>query len=82
MPKSPETTVLASALADVAILCREQLKLKESLVLADKFDWSIGTNQTNTIKYIGGVDISFVKGNEVDACAALVVLSYPDLEVR
>lgn len=28
----------------------------------------------NTLKYIGGVDISFVKGNNIDACASLVVI--------
>ncbi len=29
---------------------------------------------------VGGVDLSFVKGTD-DACAGLVVCSYPDLEV-
>lgn len=32
--------------------------------------------------YIGGMDISFVKGDDVNACAALVVCSFPDLEVK
>ena len=31
--------------------------------------------------YIGGMDISFFEGDNVNACAALVVCSYPDLEV-
>ncbi|XP_033743052.1 endonuclease V-like [Pecten maximus] len=31
--------------------------------------------------YLGGVDISFVKGDNVNACAALVVVSFPGLEV-
>ncbi|XP_060064375.1 endonuclease V-like [Ylistrum balloti] len=31
--------------------------------------------------YLGGVDISFVKGDNVNACAALVVVSFPSLEV-
>ena len=31
--------------------------------------------------YIAGVDISFVKGDDVNACAALVVLEYPKLKV-
>lgn len=31
--------------------------------------------------YVGGVDISFVKGDDVNACAALIVMSYPELEV-
>lgn len=32
--------------------------------------------------YVGGMDISFVKGDDVNACAALVVYSFPDLEVK
>lgn len=31
--------------------------------------------------YVGGIDVSFVKGDQETACAAFVVLSYPDLEV-
>lgn len=31
--------------------------------------------------YIGGVDISFIKGNNVDACACLSVVKMPDLEL-
>jgi len=30
---------------------------------------------------VAGVDISFVKGNDVDACACLVIMSWPELEV-
>ena len=33
------------------------------------------------VRLVGGVDLSFVKNNEDDACAAFVVLSYPDLSV-
>ncbi|CAL1526026.1 unnamed protein product [Lymnaea stagnalis] len=31
--------------------------------------------------YVGGVDISFIKGNNIDACACLCVLRMPDLEL-
>ncbi|KAI8761856.1 endonuclease V [Biomphalaria glabrata] len=31
--------------------------------------------------YVGGVDISFIVGNSVDACACLCVVRMPDLEV-
>ena len=34
------------------------------------------------LEYVGGVDISFVKGDNVNACAALVILKLPSLEVR
>lgn len=36
----------------------------------------------NALNLIGGVDISFPKGDADHACACLVVLNFPDLEVR
>jgi Endonuclease V len=33
------------------------------------------------LRRVGGVDISFVKGSETRACASLVVLSFPELEI-
>ena len=33
------------------------------------------------LQYVGGVDLSFVKGDSVKACAALVVVKLPELEV-
>lgn len=33
------------------------------------------------LQRVGGVDVSFVKGDSSQACASLVVLSYPDLKV-
>ncbi|CAN0446783.1 unnamed protein product, partial [Discosporangium mesarthrocarpum] len=33
------------------------------------------------LRLVGGVDISFVKGSNENACAALVVLSFPTLDV-
>lgn len=33
------------------------------------------------LRRVGGVDVSFVKGDSAGACASLVVLSYPELEV-
>lgn len=59
----------------------EQLELKHRLSLRDQIAWTLDPGQPNTLKYIGGVDISFVKDNNIDACAALVVLKYPELEV-
>lgn len=55
----------------------EQLELKKKLITQDNLDW----NGDDELKRIGGVDISFVKENEEDACASLVVLSYPDFKV-
>jgi len=61
---------------------QEQETLKTQLITFDDFDWSM---QDNSLKYIGGVDISFNpenrEGNVNDAVASLVVCSYPDLKV-
>jgi len=53
--------------------CREQDALKQRLIDTDQYD--------TPVKLIGGLDISFVNGSDTDACACLVVLSYPQLEV-
>ena len=42
--------------------------------------WGESTNNSN-LNLIGGVDISFVKDDPDHACACLVVLSFPKLEV-
>ncbi|XP_052249247.1 endonuclease V-like isoform X2 [Dreissena polymorpha] len=70
---------------------REQTLLKEQMVLKDteeiKCMLQVGQLQEDTCMssnmqyYIAGVDISFVKGDDVTACAALVVLTFPKLEV-
>ena len=48
--------------------------LKQQLITTNTFDIS-------NIKYIAGVDISFVKDNDTDACAAYIIMSYPELKV-
>lgn len=65
---------------------REQEELKKKVVLEDTSQvqqMAYNTNQDFTDSgsfYVAGVDISFVKGDDKNACAALVVLSYPELE--
>jgi deoxyinosine 3'endonuclease (endonuclease V) len=62
----------------------EQLELKTKMITENGFDWSLDLDDDtcpNKLSFIGGVDISFIKGNEVDACAALVILKWPSLEV-
>lgn len=64
---------------------REQLKLKRRCLAKDapaveKMMKVIKKGSEETF-HIGGVDVSFIKGNLVDACAALVVLSFPDLKI-
>ncbi|KAG8050187.1 hypothetical protein GUJ93_ZPchr0009g87 [Zizania palustris] len=68
---------------------RTQDMLKSKLILEDDFGWhlpSMGSNsdESNTrgkLKYIGGLDISFLKEDPSMACAAVVVLDADTLEV-
>lgn len=61
----------------------EQLELKKQLILEDSFNWSLEEKQgKERLRLIGGVDISFVNDvNSNQACASLVVLSFPELKV-
>lgn len=62
----------------------EQEEMKKKMMLEDNEDLKIMSNPDNDViartYYVAGVDISFVKGDDVNACAALVVLSYPQLQ--
>jgi len=67
---------------------REQEELKKQLILHDACAWKLPNGtvvgsgvEIQDLQYIGGVDISFIKDNDVDACASLVVMSYPSMEV-
>ncbi|XP_042198246.1 endonuclease V isoform X4 [Callorhinchus milii] len=62
------------------VLHSRQSKLKEEMIDHDTEDWEKAEGFRG-LERVGGVDLSFIKGDEVNACAALVVLSYPDLEV-
>ncbi|XP_042198244.1 endonuclease V isoform X2 [Callorhinchus milii] len=63
-----------------ACVLHRQSKLKEEMIDHDTEDWEKAEGFRG-LERVGGVDLSFIKGDEVNACAALVVLSYPDLEV-
>lgn len=60
--------------------CSEQACLRQQVVEDDTEDWQ-GEPGFSGLQRVGGVDLSFVKGDDVSACAQLVVLSYPALEV-
>ena len=67
-------------------IIREQDELKQRLVLQDTENWQQERalhdgSKPDSLKYIGGVDISFVKGDNVNACAALIIVNFPELEV-
>ena len=63
--------------------------MKRRLILEDVHYWSrhhalagsCDYVDVKPLQYVGGVDLSFVKGDDVNACAALVVLKLPELEV-
>ncbi|KAM8787138.1 endonuclease V isoform 3-T3 [Rhynchonycteris naso] len=60
-------------------------KREQALLKAHVVDWDTETWQRDPafsgLQRVGGLDVSFVKSDGVRACASLVVLSYPDLEV-
>ncbi|XP_051241335.1 endonuclease V-like isoform X2 [Dicentrarchus labrax] len=58
----------------------EQARLRQEVVEEDTEDWQRSADFSG-LERVGGVDLSFIKGDDVNACAQLVVLSYPDLEV-
>lgn len=60
--------------------CSEQASLRKQVLEEDTEDWQREPDFSG-LERVGGVDLSFIKGDDVNACAQLVVLSYPDLEV-
>ncbi|XP_070580754.1 endonuclease V-like isoform X2 [Ptychodera flava] len=59
---------------------REQNELKSKMIKANSESWE-SSDDFDGLEYIGGVDLSFVKGDDVNACASLIVCSYPELKV-
>ncbi|NWR66293.1 ENDOV Endonuclease, partial [Bucorvus abyssinicus] len=59
---------------------REQAQLKAGVVEEDTEAWQKDPSFTG-LERVGGVDLSYIKGDDTSACASLVVLSYPALEV-
>ncbi|NXY07991.1 ENDOV Endonuclease, partial [Pteruthius melanotis] len=59
---------------------REQARLKAGVVEEDTEEWQKDAHFTG-LERVGGVDLSYVKGDDSRACASLVVLSFPALEV-
>ncbi|XP_048871391.1 endonuclease V-like isoform X2 [Brienomyrus brachyistius] len=58
----------------------EQENLKQQVQECDTEEWQRASGFTG-LQRVGGVDLSFIKGDDVKACAQLVVLSYPQLEL-
>lgn len=66
--------------AAVCSFAREQAQLRAGVVEEDTEEWQKDSHFTG-LERVGGVDLSYIKGDDTSACASLVVLSYPALEV-
>lgn len=71
---------------------KRQIELKKMLVYTDPVNLSTAAEEvlnvsndpdilSSSLQRVGGVDISFVKGNATKACACLVVLEWPSMKV-
>ncbi|XP_023212699.1 endonuclease V-like [Centruroides sculpturatus] len=68
---------------------KEQIELKKKIILSDSEEWQKSKDAIEseenctkaTLQYVAGVDISYRKDHEQEACTACVVCSLPDLEV-
>ncbi|XP_015282033.1 PREDICTED: endonuclease V [Gekko japonicus] len=76
------TAVAAQLPKDETLRCweRDQAQLKADVIEQDTEEWQSNPSFSG-LERVGGVDLSYVKGEDTSACASLVVLSYPDLEV-
>ncbi|XP_077345104.1 endonuclease V isoform X2 [Lithobates pipiens] len=59
---------------------KQQILLKDQLITTNTESWQQHV-ELDGLKRVGGVDLSYIKGNDTVACASLVVLSYPEMEV-
>ncbi|XP_075701956.1 endonuclease V [Rhinoderma darwinii] len=59
---------------------RQQSILKDQVITSNTETWQNIPN-FHGLQRVGGVDLSYVKEDDTSACASLIVLSYPDLEV-
>lgn len=68
---------------------RIQDELKKKLVTEDDFNWELPSSSSyvdfgerkEVLKYVGGVDVSFLKEDPSIACGTLVVLELDSLNV-
>ncbi|CAN8326730.1 unnamed protein product [Cochlearia groenlandica] len=77
----------SSSRTQLEIWTEEQDRLKKKLIAYDDFSWKLSSSsmelshESETLKFVGGVDISFSKEDSSIACACLVVLELPSLRV-
>ncbi|XP_041358795.1 endonuclease V-like [Gigantopelta aegis] len=63
-----------------------QAEMKKRLITEDddvitKIKQAYNKENSHETYYIGGVDISFIKGDNLNACAAFVVVTFPQMEI-
>lgn len=66
------------------MLYRLQEEMKKKLVEDDSeevYGWRDGEGMFGNLKHIAGVDISFDRDHASRACAMMVILSFPELQV-
>lgn len=67
-------------LSSPIVFCSQQIQMKEDVIEQDTQEWQSNFSFTG-LERVGGMDLSFLKEDATRACASLVVLSYPELEV-
>ncbi|XP_068177246.1 endonuclease V-like isoform X2 [Antennarius striatus] len=80
MSVSPAESLVTQWESLWCVSCSEQARLRQQVVEEDTEVWQRSPGFTG-LERVGGVDLSFIKGDDVNACSQLVVLSYPELEV-
>ncbi|KAJ9471847.1 Endonuclease V [Diplonema papillatum] len=63
---------------------KDQLNLREQLVLKDEFDFAWPDSESKSkkpLQWLAGIDLSFVKGTDHAVCS-LIVFEYPSLRIE
>ena len=83
---STTTSSTTASAARLAAWDEERERLRSRLVTSNTSPWQddlvdgVG-NVENGLRLVGGVDLSFVKGDDKVACAAYVVCAFPSMQV-
>lgn len=67
-------------LSSPIVFFSQQIQMKEDVIEQDTEEWQSNSSFTG-LERVGGMDLSYLKEDATCACASLVVLSYPELEV-
>ncbi|XP_071730863.1 uncharacterized protein [Rutidosis leptorrhynchoides] len=82
-PSTSSSTSLSDH--DINKWIEAQDSLKKRLITQDDYTWKLGqpedNNESELLKYIGGVDISFLKNDPSVACGTLIVLDFKTLDI-